>query len=95
MEYLNELPTGIIGLLMAVVVYLAVIAAKRLRIVVTGDHARLANVILSMFLGLSQQNMDGLEQGAVALLASLASAALHELYKYMTAPKQATTEEIG
>ena len=92
MELTNALPTGLIGLALAVVIYFAVIVAKRAGLVITGDHARLANVLLSAFFSLNLQGLDDLERGLVGLLASLGSALIHELYKYLTAPK---TESVG
>ena len=84
MEYLNDLPAGLIGLVMALVVYVAVFALKRTKIVITGNHARLANVLLSMFFAASQQDLAQLEQVIVGLIASVVSAAVYELSQYLT-----------
>jgi hypothetical protein len=87
MEYLNDLPAGLIGLAIMIVVYLGVYLLKRTKIVVTGDHARLANVILAAFFAVSQQEMSQVEQGLIALLASIGSAGIYELGKYLQSKK--------
>ena len=83
MELLKDLPVGIVGLVLALVVYFAVFGAKRLGLVITGDHARLANVLLSGFFAVAQQDMTGVEQGLTALIASLVSAGIYRLSQYL------------
>jgi hypothetical protein len=95
MEYLNELPAGLIGLIMAVIVYAAVFGMKRAHIVVTGNHARLANVLLSMFFAASQQDMAEIEQVLVGLVAAVASAAIHETVTYFRKDKDKAEEPRG
>jgi hypothetical protein len=83
MELLKDLPTGLIGLILAVIIYFGVFGLKKFNVLVTGDHARLANVLLSAFLAASQQDLAQVEQVLIGLMASLLSAGFHELMTYI------------
>lgn len=83
MEILNDLPTGLIGLILAVIIYFGVFGLKKFNVLVTGNHARLANVLLSAFLAASQQDLAQVEQVLIGLMASLLSAGFHELMTYI------------
>ena len=72
---------GLPGLGAVAVILLGVFAAKRVGLVATGDHARLANVVLSAILfGLSGD--PAAESGLSAALASILSALAYELIKW-------------
>ena len=83
MEILNDLPAGLIGLILAVIIYLGVYGLKKFGLVVTSNHARLANVLLAAFLAASQQDLAEVEQVLIGLMASLLSAGFHTLMKYI------------
>lgn len=74
---------GVLGLVTGLVVLVAVFALSKSGVVVTGDQKRFANVILSVLLaGLSLVNPED-PQVVVAAIASVASALLYELIKWV------------
>jgi hypothetical protein len=83
MDILQDLPVGLVGLILAVVVYAAVFGGKKVGLVVTKEHSRLANVLLAAFLAASQQDLAEVEQVLIGLMASLLSAGFHALMKYI------------
>jgi hypothetical protein len=87
MEFLNELPAGLAGLVLAVIVLGSVFLSKRAGLIVTGEHARLANVLLAGFLTYQTQDISEVESALVFLLASLASAGTHELIEWLRSRK--------
>lgn len=82
---------GLQGMIAAVIILLAVFAAKLTGLVATGNQARIANVIVSAILyGLSAD--PAAENGLTAVLASLIAALMFELLDY--ARKKITPEEL-
>ncbi len=80
-ELISLLDAGRIGTILALVVYVSVYLARKAGLVVTGDHARIANVLVSLFFTLMMSEMSVVEKGLVALMASLLSAGIHEILK--------------
>lgn len=84
-EQLFELmkAAGLPGLLVALVVLVGVFLARRGGLVVTGNQARLANLIIAVIAaGLDPANADA-ENLMVAVIGSIASALMYELFKWI------------
>lgn len=91
-ELLQEVP-GFAGVVLAFVVLVAVYAMKRARLTVTGDQARLANIILSAFLTYQTQDISQIESTLVFVISSLLSSGIHLLFEWLN--KRKTEQSVG
>lgn len=74
---------GVEGLIVGLAVLLVVFALSKSKVVVTGDQKRLANIVLSILLGgVSILNPEANEV-VVSAIASVASALVYELIRYL------------
>jgi|GEM_PF-3116446 len=81
---LNQLTElGLPGILIALVVLVGVFLAKRSGLVVKGDHARAANLVLAAILSGLAETGSVDERAIVAAVASITSALIFELYGYL------------
>lgn len=74
---------GLPGILIALAVLVGVFLAKRSGLVVKGDHARAANLVLAAILSGLAETSSVDERAIVAAIASITSALIFELYGYI------------
>lgn len=80
---------GPVGLAVGLIVLVIVFALAKAGVVVTGDQKRIANVVLTILLaGLNFLNPEALDV-LVAAIASVGSAALYELLKWIFSKSKA------
>lgn len=72
---------GLPGILIALVVIVGVFLAKRGKLVITGNQARIANIVLSAILSGLDPSKPIDERAIIAAIASISSALIFELYK--------------
>ena len=87
MEIMNEVP-GLIGIILAVVVLVTVYIMKVSKLVVKPDHARAANILLSMFLTYQTQDIKETESTLVFVVSALLSSFAHMFFEWLNERKK-------